>query len=243
MKITQTVANRMKNDISKFDVNLITKPNISMNMERCKFGDITQSKSTLSGSGKFVMTPRAIEIENIRQNIVVSLHNMGEKFVASIGIPKNGAHGKMDTPETIQQGLEAVISDMRSRMKHSYDEIVAVITGGIRFDGNPQGAKSVELLDSIYNTLAIGEKMPTTVLAEQKIDMANEAEKGINMYTFRDMINLFGGIIKDAKGTKPATPEEVEEAANKMFDFVEISKQAPAKILDKEPILVNSSKW
>ena len=84
--------------------------------------------------------------------------------------------------------------------------------------------------------------MPTTILAEQKIDFYDKNQKGVGLYAIRDMLNLYGGIINDIKGIKPATGQEVEEAVNQMFDFVEISKAAPVKFMENEPVILTPLK-
>lgn len=236
MKITKVMMDRTKNNIERFDINLIPKSKINMVNERTTFSKTHGGEEDSSAmKSKFIQLPRSVEVENIRQNIVITLNNMGEKFIASIGV-------KADTVEALPEILENAMADMRSRMKHSYDEIVAFVTGGIHYDANPDGDRSVELFDSIYDTLVKGEKMPTTILAEQKIDFYDKNQKGVGLYAIRDMLNLYGGIINDIKGIKPATGQEVEEAVNQMFDFVEISKAAPVKFMENEPVILTPLK-
>ncbi len=206
------------------NVNLIRNKNF-YRVKQLKAVDTVLSayEKPLNG-GKLLSDRSATNIEDLRINFAVLLKTLNKKYIAQIPVNKS--------PEKVMNELLDVVKTLRDGLKKSYDGIVGFVTGGHEYDINlPYADNSCNLLDKIVKTLK-DENVPHTVLAEQKnIGMG----QGINFYAYRNNADIYDGIISDIKGN-PVSKDEIQKTAEKLFDYVEISKEVP--VLFKEDILM-----
>ena len=126
-----------------------------------------------------------------------------------------------------------LIEKLKQESRKSFDNMFAFITGGVAYGSKNANAKeSVELVDSIYNTLQ-REGIETSVIAEQ---FADSKVQRLNSYCVANNITIWGEPINQAKLTKNSGVEEIENALSETFDFVELSDGIETKVIDELPI-------
>jgi len=133
---------------------------------------------------------------------------------------------ELESLKNIDGNITKIIENLRGKLKNSFDEVHAFITGGIKYDPNIKGSKeSFNLIEELYESL-FRQGVPTTVIAGQKGD---GLKTRINSKALADNIFISGKpvdeIILSAK-EEHLSKDILEE----QFDFVELLDNMPVKI-------------
>ena len=206
------------------DVKLLTNPkNFYKVKQRIELTNPRDMQMTIEGCQRSVVNNYAINVPNLKENVAIILQTLKNKCVINI----DPAQQDMSV---VQEHLGQVLADLRSKMKHSYDEVVGLVVGGRSFDvSNKFADKGVQLTDEVCEFME-NEHIPSTKLLEQKL---GRHTKGIDIYSNRDNAVLSGGIINDFIGAEGKTKEEIQAIGEEFFDIFEISSHAPISIVDK----------
>ena len=138
----------------------------------------------------------------------------------------------IDVPLLASRQLINIITNLRNSIRKSYEEIIAVLVGGVSYIPNDSiSIKSVELIDKLYKTLQ-NEGIETTMIAGRFCDSINSK---VNTYVTDRKMFLWGKPF-DNKGLHTKNSQnEIEEILSHNFDFVKISPDAPINIIDSLP--------
>ena len=206
------------------DVKMLANPKKFYKVQRCVNLSISRDNlSTIEGSQRPVVKSMAIGINNMLENIAIILQTLKNKCVINVDPAQQYMEG-------VQEQLEAVLANLRSKTKNSYDDVIGLVVGGRAYDAsNPFAEQGVQLTDKIYNFLT-SEKIPSTKILEQKID---SNAKGMSLYSHRNNAILSDGIINEFNFSVTSTPEQIQEAGNKYFEVFEVSPYAPIKVVDE----------
>lgn len=149
------------------------------------------------------------------------------KLTAWGGKDKFEAHSapELEPIEAVGDRIRNIVEVLRGRMKNSFDEVHAFITGGVEYNhDNPVSKQSMDLLEEMYESLA-KEGVPTTVIAAQRGD---GLKTRISSIAYQDKDFIFGKPIDDVLSSDKQT---LEEALNNHFDFVELDKNFSLNVI------------
>jgi len=141
------------------------------------------------------------------------------KLTAWGGKDKFEAHSapELENINNIEQKINDIIDGLRGRMRKSFDDIHAFITGGIEYNPqNPVSEKSMNLIEKIYEALQ-KEGVPTSVIAAQKSDGLNTR---LNTLGFNNNMYIYGKPIDEVLLSDKT---DLKEALEDNFDFVEFA--------------------
>lgn len=131
---------------------------------------------------------------------------------------------EMEPIEAVGKRISEMVEGLRGRLRNSFNEVHAFLTGGIeRNPNNPDSELSMDLLEEMYKALK-KEGVPTSVIAAQKGDGLNTR---INTLAFKDNMYIYGKPIDDVINSKSSLKDALEER----FAFVELSDNTPVSIL------------
>ena len=170
------------------------------------------------------------------KNTIAAMDGLGSCVGVAIFSPQKKflAHSapELDLPQFISKPIKKIIGELRENLQHSYDEIVAFISGGIAWnEKNKLSHNSAALVNAYYEELT-KQNIPTTVVASQFGDGLNTR---LNTYITSSSLLVGGKPIDTLELTKKSTKEEIQDVLEKHFDFVEISPSFPINFLDKTP--------
>ncbi len=131
---------------------------------------------------------------------------------------------ELEPLEGVRQQISTVVENLRSKIKNSFDEVHAFITGGIEYNSqNPVSKQSLDLIEEMYEAMQ-KEGVPTTVIACQRGD---GLKTRLNSLSYQENIFVTGKPIDNVINSKNSS---LEDTLNEYFDFVEIS-DTPIKII------------
>ena len=142
------------------------------------------------------------------------------------GKDKFEAHSapEIEPIQNVADNISKIIENLRGRLRNSFDEVHAFITGGIQYDShNPVSQQSMDLLEEMYEALA-KEGVPTTVIAAQKSD---GLKTRLNSVSFKDNIFVYGKPIDNIINSKI---QPLEDRLGEEFDFIELDNKIPIQI-------------
>lgn len=178
---------------------------------------------TINGCQKKVINNYAVEAQNLKDNVAIIFQTLKNKCVMNVDPAQQNL-------ALVQEHLSEVLSDLRSKMKKSYDGVVALVAGGRAYDvSNKFSDKSIKFTDAICEFME-DERIPSTKLLEQNL---KKPEKGINVYTHRNNAVISSGIIDEFAKASSKAPENINSIAEDFFDVFEVSPQAPISFVDE----------
>ena len=172
---------------------------------------------TISKSGKYHNVNTKTLIEGLGPCVGLTMWTGKNKF---------NAHSapELEPINTVGEKISVVIETLRGKLKNSFDEVHAFITGGVAYDSqNPVSRQSMDLISEMYETL-FKEGVPNVVIAGQKSD---GIKTRLDTVAFGDNIFLTGKPIDSIVKSEKSLEDEIEE----QFDFVEFSKNIPVGLL------------
>ena len=141
------------------------------------------------------------------------------KLTAWGGKDKFEAHSapELENIDNIGERISNIIEGLRGRMRKSFDDIHAFITGGIEYNPQkPESEKSMSLIEEMYEALQ-KEGIPTSVIAAQKSDGINTRLKTL---VFNNNMYIYG---KPVDNILASEKSNLTEAIEDHFDFVEFA--------------------
>ena len=206
------------------DVKMLTNPKKCYKVQHCV--DLTTSRdvlNTIAGSQRPVVTNVAIDINNLKENVAIILQTLKNKCVINVDPAQQDI-------AIVQDQLGEILSNLRNKMKKSYDEVIGLVVGGRAYDkANKFADRGVQLTDAICEFMEI-EHIPSTKLIEQN---PGRHTKGIDLYSHKRNAVLSGGIINDFIGLESQNPQQIQALGEKSFDIFEISPLAPIRVVDE----------
>jgi len=206
------------------DVKMLTNPNNFYKVQRrVELTNPHDIGLTIEGCQRPVVNNLAVEVNNLKENVAIILQTLKNKCVINV----DPAQQNIDV---VQDQLGEVLSNLRSKMKKSYDEVIGLVVGGRAYDSSNKFAdKGIQLTDAICEFMET-EHIPSTKIIEQNL---GRNTKGIDIHSHRDMAVLSGGIINDFSRVNPQSAEQIQEMGEKSFEIFEVSPYAPIKVVDK----------
>ena len=206
------------------DVKLLTNPNKFYKVQRCV--DLSTSRDTLNtieGCQRPVVNNLAIDMHNLKENVAIILQTLKNKCAINIEPAQQDIN-------VVQEQLGEILTNLRNKMKYSYDEVVGLVVGGRAYDkSNPFADRGVQLTDAICEFMET-EHIPSTKLMEQNI---GRHSKGVDVYSHRGNAVISNGIINDFAGLNHNSAEQLQEAGEKSFEIFEVSPYAPISVVDE----------
>ena len=135
-------------------------------------------------------------------------------------------------PDVRKRILENAVK-LRDDIKNKTREIIAFITGGMEYDPKlPITSKCNDCINDVYEALQ-EEGIDTVVIALQK---GNGLKNRINTYARENTITCQGGPIRNIpKLDKNTKKEDLIEALEEHFDFVELPPNVKVEVVDELP--------
>ena len=178
---------------------------------------------TINGCRRQIINNYAVEANNLRDNVAIIFQTLKNKCVINVDPVQQDL-------SVIHDHLGEVLSELRGKMKKSYDEVVALVVGGRAYDvSNKFSDKSVKFTDAICEFME-SERIPSTKLLEQNISRSTQ---GVNIYSHRENAVISGGIIDEFAEANSKTSEDIDKVAEKFFDIFEVSPKAPITFVDE----------
>lgn len=178
---------------------------------------------TINGCKRQIINNYATEANNLRDNIAIIFQTLRNKCVINVDPVQQDL-------SVVQDHLGEIVSELRGKMKKSYDEVVALVAGGRAYDvSNKFSDKSVKFTDTICEFME-SERIPSTKLLEQNID---RCAQGINVYSHRENAVISGGIIDDFANVSYGLHDDINKIAENFFDIFEVSPKAPITFVDE----------
>lgn len=201
------------------------------------FGSEYAAKTAYIGDGKLACDATFRKGKLLDISSPTAIKGLGPCVGITLFSPKRkfSAHSaaEFELPQFLSKPMEKVIKNLRGDLKRSYEEIVAFIIGGIQATKeNKLSQNSSALVDAYYEELK-KHNIPTTVIAGQLGDGINTR---LNTYFTTGHIIVNGKPISDLALSEKSGLNEIKNALEKKFDFVEISPSLPVRFLEKEPI-------
>ncbi len=215
--------------MEKYLVTLIKNNAYPVSRQSLEIGSGFGHDLTLA-NGKLAASKRPMHTNDMGPCLAILLQSPNQKFMAHIA-------PEIEISNTVITRLNKVISEMRNSFKRSYEELIAVITGGIEYNSKSNlSAKSMELAETAYDVFS-KEGIPTTIIAGQRGDGLNTR---LNLYSHYKNSFIWGKPINSIN-PKNASQKEVQRALEDNFDFVEIAPEIPVTITNKLPGQINKS--
>lgn len=124
---------------------------------------------------------------------------------------------ELEPINAINQKISEIVENLRGKLRNTFDEVHAFITGGVEYNPkNPVSQQSLDLLNEMYESLQ-KEGVPTTVIAAQRGD---GLKTRINSMSYKNKIFVYGKPIDDVINSKKSS---IQDALDDAFDFVELS--------------------
>lgn len=131
---------------------------------------------------------------------------------------------ELEPIEAVGARISEMVEGLRARLRNSFNDVHAFITGGIeRNPNNPVSEQSMDLLEEMYEAL-MKEGVPTSVIAAQR---GNSINSRIDTLTFKDNMFMYGKPIDDVLNSNASLKDALEER----FAFVELSDKIPVSIM------------
>lgn len=211
--------------MTKFAINILPNKVYPIQRQATIIGDSIGKHISINHS-KQLSSKQPIHTNITEPSVGITLWSPSKK-IATKSTPS------IDVPLLASRQLINIITNLRNSISKSYEEIIAVLVGGVSYiPNNPISAKSVELIDKLYKTLQ-DEGIETTMVAGR---FCNNINSKLNTYVTDGKMFLWGKPF-DNKGLNiKNTQDEIKEILSDNFDFVEISPEAPISIIDNLPI-------
>ena len=156
--------------------------------------------------------------------------NLGPCTKLTMWIGKHKYEGnsapELEPIENVYHIIDNIVETLRGKVRNSFDEVHAFITGGIGYNPkNPVSKQSMDLIEEMYEAL-YKQGVPTSVVAAQK---GNGTKTALGTLAFKDNIYVFGKPIDEI--VLSSQNGDMESILNNHFDYVELTKEVPVKIV------------
>lgn len=211
-------------------INLLKNKTYPTTQCATKFINSFDSGYTIA-KGKNVSATTGVLQKDLSPVVGLTLWTPVRKFVACL------------TPEyesmlSLQRRVGENVDKLRQGIKHSYDDVIAIITGGVAYDsGHPKSEESTKIIDTLVKALD-KKGVETSVIAEQ---FADSKTARMNSYNIANNFTLWGEPVNFCNLTKSQKTSEISDALSEEFDFVEFSKYIPINVTDKLPTSAETS--